>query len=946
MSQRALATRTSQLHAADPAIRAISERTVISLEAERAGAARSPRGSTVRSLAAALALAPNSPEYAAFFAAARASGPAVDRETAPSPTVDPDAVFIEAGREPHLARLAEAIDDAVGGTAGVVLVSASPGTGKSRLIEAACERAIDRHPGLVVLWTECISHIGAGISHEPFRMMIASMAGDPLAHAPRDLPAANTGRLHDRLPSAVRALATGANDLIGTLTPATTITRSEVLDALDEDARHRALRAVERRAGQPVARADIERALWRLLEGYGLAGPVVLVIEDLHLADPATRDALDHIVERLASRRLPLLIIGSMRPAELTPASPSGAISPRLLVDHVVQRFPGANLDLSTAVGGDAGRAFTAAVVANLGPDDPTAMTELLFERTEGQPLYLMSFLRLWALTGDASLDGQLPGEIHAVFEWQLSRMTPSARGLIEAASVQGIEFLGEPLMLAMDRDAEDARDAIEAELGPPLRQVLARGDIVIDGRAVHRYRFSHALVREHVYNGLSDIRRAHLHGATAAALVEIFGERGHDGVETIAGHFELAGNAQRAATAWIDAGDRAMERADYLHSLDIFRRVTGMGIAGVGPGAHLQALIGVGNSLRGLGRPREARANLQQARIAARGRQLHTVHANALTSLGVLDFDRGDMVAGAARFTESIAAHEQAGDLREAGRSTANLSFALHGMGQYDAAMDRALKAIDMARAVGDVTVRSTAELAEANCWLELGYYDHAIALYEALMERCIAHGLTHRVNLCLINIALGNVEMERWSEATQAIDAMLRPERRPVERLRAVAAFNGALVAEGQGNLDAADRLYEESREIRARLDQKPLLVDSLAGLLRIAMARGHTAAMGRLLADITGQLEQRGLIGIEHLGRLFVTLVETSRALGDEIGAERHLTEALALLDTRAASIADPEQRQRYLTGPAAHRRLRGLARQRHVEEATHLEPDARR
>ena len=183
------------------------------------------------------------------------------------------------------------------------------------------------------------------------------------------------------------------------------------------------------------------------------------------------------------------------------------------------------------------------------------------------------------------------------------------------------------------------------------------------------------------------------------------------------------------------------------------------MGLARAVPDVHVQAQVGIGNAWRALGRPDEARQALQQARREANWSQLHTVDANALMSLGVLDLDAGRMSAGAARFAAAVHAYTRAGELIEASRANANLSLALHGMGRYDEARAHAEEGISLGERAGNASAAASAEIARSNCWLDLGYYEYAIKCYEASLARNDEHDLTHYGNICLLNIALCNI-------------------------------------------------------------------------------------------------------------------------------------------------------------------------------------------
>lgn len=919
LTQAALAGRTESLHYTGAISRAVTERTIIALERITRERPRVPHQATVRALAAALELEPGTPDYDAFIAAAQ--DPTMPPPAASS-LADPDAEFIAAGREPQLARLEAAVANAALGMPSVVLLTGDAGIGKSRMLDEISRRALDRHPGAAVLWGARPRGFGAMTDREPWRTILGQMLRDPFASDGGALPADNARRLDARLPLIARALSGAAASLVGTLVPIGELQRPALLDALPTDLRQRLERERSTASSQPASQEELDAAQIHLLETYASAGPVILVFDDLHWADAATLANVRHLVSALGTYRLPIALLGSIRTGD-------GSVNQEVasFLAYVSRAFPNAMIDLRSTIGGHAGRAFVDAAVARIQLEP---LADRLFERTGGMPLFVMSFLRLHALDGAAMAGRNIPAEIDAVFARQLAHLDEGARSLLVAASVQGDTFLAEPALEVAGLPPDERSSLLDGEMADQVR--FDGLQQVAPGATMERYRFVHALLRDHVMDTLSHLERSHLHLATADALERALGPRDHDTIEAIAIHLEQGGDLARAARSWLAAGDRAMLRSDHRHAQTIYRHIREMGLESVAPEVHVQALIGVGNSWRGLGRPAEARQQLQRARREAVRKQLHTIDANALQSLGVLDFDAGRMVAGAARSAQAVAAYTRAGDMVEASRANGNLSLALHGMGRYDDARKRAAEAVALAEQAGSAAALASARIALSNCWLDLGFYERAIGRYEAGLAHNDAHGLIHHGNVCILNLALCHIELGNRDDAERTLARLEDPERRLVERMRSVAAFNGALLAESRGDHDTAWRLFDASRAIRQQLGQAPLLVDSLAGLLRVAVATEDMPTLGDLVVELETRLATLGTIGVEHLGRLHLAMFAGHRALGDETRAASWLSDAVALLRERSDRLSDADHRESYLTRPPSHRHILELARSR--------------
>ncbi|MBA3275812.1 MAG: AAA family ATPase, partial [Chloroflexia bacterium] len=199
----------------------VSLRTVSEIERKLPPGAPKPhphRPSTLKALAAALDLKPDTPAYDEFLAAAHESS--ADDAAPPFPDAE-IPLFVPDGREAHLERLAAAIDLAIRERAGVLFVEAAPGTGKTSLVAHVCRQALDRHERLVVLWGDCIGRAGAADPWQPFRQAMATLVGDTAAAGYQHLLSSkNAGRIARRAPLGLRAVVDDAPGLIDRFIPA------------------------------------------------------------------------------------------------------------------------------------------------------------------------------------------------------------------------------------------------------------------------------------------------------------------------------------------------------------------------------------------------------------------------------------------------------------------------------------------------------------------------------------------------------------------------------------------------------------------------------------------------------------------------------------------------------------------------------------------------------
>jgi hypothetical protein len=148
---------------------------------------------------------------------------------------------------------------------------------------------------------------------------------------------------------------------------------------------------------------------------------------------------------------------------------------------------------------------------------------------------------------------------------------------------------------------------------------------------------------------------------------------------------------------------------------------------------------------------------------------------------------------------------------------------------------------------------------------------------------------------------------------------------------RLIGAAEFNAGLIAEEAGDMEAARVRYTASHRLRIHHDQQALLIDSAAGLLRAALARADAAEIRQRLDDVTSRLETQGVEGVEHHGRLYITLINASLAMDDPDCARDYARQGIGFMMARANLLANPDHRASYLTAVPSHRRLADLARE---------------
>ncbi|NEA28006.1 ATP-binding protein, partial [Actinomadura bangladeshensis] len=346
------------------------------------------------------------------------------------------------GRRDALQEIERVLDAAAGGY-GFLAVVGEPGAGKTRLLNELADGAIARKL--------------------PF-------AAGRAAEFEQEMPfGAVVDALDDRLEEHTLGLPAGARRLLGTVFPALADLTGEPAVASPDS---------------HVARYQLHRTVRHLLEDLAEPSGLVLILDDLHWADDATIELLDHLVRHPPRARV--LVAVAYRPAQASPrlmalvdaAGPQGV---RVTVDPLTQ----------------------SEVRELLGPDMSHAQCEALFKASGGNPFYLEALAKM--ADGAAPVAGngldrhwekgvanltEVPPAVRAALQVELSALPPHALQMARGAAVAADVFEPELAAVAAEMEPGEALAALD---------VLTAHDVV---RAAPggRFRFRHPLVRHVAY--------------------------------------------------------------------------------------------------------------------------------------------------------------------------------------------------------------------------------------------------------------------------------------------------------------------------------------------------------------------------------------------------------------------------------------------------------------
>ena len=529
------------------------------------------------------------------------------------------------GRRDELDQMLAAFDRVGSGRAQVVSLVGEAGAGKSRLIAEFLARlgADGRLAGIAVRRVAC-SSLG-----EPTYGVFGTLFRDAYQVEPGD----SLDVARQKLVAGLRAL--GARDEEAA---AVAPVLSYVLGVEEEVHPDVEPEQLQRQIAL-AARALIERRLEK--------EPLIILVEDLHWADTASVDLMRQVVDQLASR--PLMLLLSHRPDTKPPLVARAAQS----VIRVAPLSPDQTRDLVAGL-------FGAPVGDRLGQ-----LQDFVAARASGNPLFAEEIVRSlvgkgflvrqgdrWSCTeAPEALD--VPPTLQGLMLSRVDRLPDGARRLLQEAAVLGAVF-DESLLRAFATESGAFEKALDS---------LVEADLIQAEGQRGRYRFTHALAHEVVYQNLLLARRTELHERVGRVLERAAGPRPErlSDLEALGHHWSLSADRPRGARYLVAAGDWA--RAVYANDEAIrhYQRALQTLAGCVGGDTDARAARERLADLLGLaGRRTEALGHYEPLReqIEATGDRVGA--ARMLRKIGGLHWEAGERERAGACFTRGL---EQLGD-------------------------------------------------------------------------------------------------------------------------------------------------------------------------------------------------------------------------------------------------------------------------------------------
>jgi diguanylate cyclase (GGDEF)-like protein/putative nucleotidyltransferase with HDIG domain len=621
------------------------------------------------------------------------------------------------------------------------------------------------------------------------------------------------------------------------------------------------------------------------LRGASDTRPIALVLEDMHWADSASWDVLEHVLAQLTTERI--FIALTVRSEEAA----FGAMRERRQRLSRDERTREKRLERLTKA---EVREWLQSALHR--PDLGDELLDFVLRHTEGNPFLVTQLMRTlveenvfsfngttWVWTLPSTL--QLPAGMSDLVGRRLNRLSPEAMRTLVTAAAIGRIFTLELLAESTGQTVDAVLDAVDAGLAASVLEPAHEHD--------DTYQFAHALLVDAMLSSVSPARQRITHERVG----DVLAIRTPDAVDRIASLFARSGNASKAY-AWCT---RAATRALALHALDVAADFLQLALGHATTDEQRFAVhhdLAVAAELSGRWADVERSCDEMLALpgvLDAPARALPLQHRRAQARLrmgkGVREMER--------ECQELLAVAERLGTPPEIVRTRSLLVQVLQRLGRVDEAIQLAEESLRTAEASGD-------EALSGEAMHRLGHTLLGVRPSEAidLMLRLItlARGRHDPLMEARAFLALG-VARTRTRDDLAAVEAFRLALRLALEaqalEVAAAASMNLGVIEMRRGDFGAAHQAFQEALRLYTTLRNNTSRLAALYNLANLEAERGDTDASGSLYRETAALAEQLGADDIAvgahaGIGLAALRLHDITGARGALAAAQRTLGE----------------------------------------------------
>jgi len=746
------------------------------------------------------------------------------------------------GRQEQIESLQAAVDELRQGTGQIVSLMGEAGLGKSRLVTELRRNTVG-DPAFEGHWLEGRSY--SYESNTPFA---------PFIDLFRDFFELEAGQTDGEQ---IRQISVRINELMPGQGPAVVPFFATMLGLeLDADAAERV-----KYLQPPALRGQIFGHILGLVGQIVSRRPLVMVLDDLHWADPTSLDLLQALLPLVNDAQL--MIIAAFRPRQSEPAWSFHEMAGRDY-HYRYRAISLAPLDQNQS------RELVASLLEV--EDLPLSVRQTILDKSEGNPFFVEEIIRSlidrglvirkeghWRTTEEI-LDIAIPDTLIGVITARLDRLDEGVRQMAQSAAILGREFAVNLLA-----DIAEAPETLDSAMVDLQRREIVREK----GRLPERtFIFKHALTQQAAYDSMLLSNRRELHSRAAEALLA----RQPDQAAEIGRHWLEARQPARAMPFLVTAGDQAARAYATAEAIDFYNQALTLQSKVTDLDALRRAYEGLGNALLFANRIEEAEENYQ-----------------AMLALGEEKDDAAIQISAYNKLAATVG-------LR---------------MGQFPQAEQYLVLAENLAQKSDDTSGAAEAALVHCQMCTAQADFESVVKHMSELVEIGQGLGSKEYIATGLEHVASSLLYLTRFEEAqekaNEALAAAQEVGNREIEALMLTSTI--PLLAIRNGDLDAARAALADGKVVAEKIGSvwAQIVGSWLEG--EIAQWEGdyeRALSYGQQAVDLALPVEDiLPFLLVPALGSLGSAYLQISEQFSEEIAKfHRH---ALRLLDSPSGTIA---------------------------------------
>jgi len=601
--------------------------------------------------------------------------------------------------------------------------------------------------------------------------------------------------------------------------------------------------------------------------------PILLHLDDLQWADLPTLNLLNYLSANTGGERI--LIAGTYRPEELIEEfeekpHPLLSVLKRMRKEGLYKEI---NLERLDEDG-------TQNVISSVFPhsDFPESFAHLIYEETEGNPLFILEVLKLlrdervisqedgeWRLSSKISRIA-IPEKVNEVIMDRLRSLNREERDVVDVASVEGDFFQSDTLCHCLRL--------------PRMKVLRNLQDLEHSHHLIHaserEYHFDHVKIREVIYENLIPELKREYHRLLGEYFTKNFGEK-EEYAGKIAHHLLEADERRGALPYFIKAGEHAKKLFANEEAIGYFDK--GIELVDEHLEQHptpdlqrtkLTLLKGRAEVKRLIGRYDEAGVDYENIRRLGQRLEDQEERAYGLSGLGAT-FRSRDYEMALSYYEQALRIQRQIGDKRGESSTLIGIGGIHYDRDDYDTALSYFEESLQIQRGLGNKLGEGNALNGIGNVHYNSGNYERALSYFEESLQ--IQRGLGNKLGEGNALNNIGNVHVDRgdYELALSSYEQSLRIKRQIGNKLGEANVLNNiGNVYLGRGDYAASLSSYEQSLGIQRQIGNKLGESDALNNIGNIYWTRGdyemslsyyeQSLGIRRQIGDKQGQWESQ--------------------------------------------------------------------------------------